>query len=163
VLHPPVAPYGARSTWPIFSNDRDKAQRARLLELLGKHNALVLSGHIHKYNLLVRKTVGGGRFAQLGLSSVISSPEPKPQSLLSGSSDYNADQVRVEPNFSPGTEPQRRAVYDQESAFVKQFQYADLPGYAVVQVNGPQVNVEVYSGVTRRLWRTLNLSDLLNA
>ena len=75
--------------------------------------------------------------------------------------DYNGDQVTVEPNFSPATEQQRRAVYQAEAPLVKQFQYADLPGYAVVQVNGPRVTAIVYSGVGRQAWRTLALSDLL--
>ncbi len=161
VLHPPVVPYGARATWHVFSSERDKAQRERLLELLGKHNAFVLSGHIHKYNLLVRVTRGGGKFLQLGVSSVINEPAPRPQHLLSGVKDYNGDQVTVEPNFSPATEEQRRAVYQAEALLVKQFQYADLPGYAVVQVNGPRVTAIVYSGVGRQAWRTLALSDLL--
>jgi hypothetical protein len=161
VIHPPVVPYGARATWHIFSSERDKANRERLLELLGKNNAFVLSGHIHKYNLLVRATPGGGRFLQLGVSSVISAPEPQPHHLLSGVTDYNGNQVGVEPNFSPATEQQRRAVYEVEAPLVKQFQYADLPGYAVVQVNGPRVTALVYPGFGRQGWRTLALSDLL--
>ncbi len=161
VIHPPVVPYGARSTWHIFSNERDKVQRERLLELLGKHNVFVLSGHIHKYNLLVRATPGGGKFLQLGISSVISEPQPHPQHLLSGVKSYNSDQVAVEPSFSPATETQRRAVYQSEAPFVKQFQYADLPGYAVVQVNGPRVTASIYSGVGRRVWRNLALSKLV--
>ena len=79
ILHPPVVPYGARSTWHLYSGERDKAQRERLLELLGKHNVFVLSGHIHKYSLLVRAAPGGGKFLQLGVSSVIRAPEPQPQ------------------------------------------------------------------------------------
>jgi hypothetical protein len=161
ILHPPVVPYGARSTWHLYSGERDKAQRERLLDLLGKHNVFVLSGHIHKYNLLVRAAPGGGKFLQLGVSSVISAPEPKPHHLLSGVKDYNGDQVTVEPNFSPATEQQRRAVYQVEAPLVKQFQYADLPGYAVVQVNGPRVTATIYAGVGHQAWRTLALSDLL--
>lgn len=163
VLHPPVVPYGARSTWHLFSGDRQKAQRDRLLELLGKHNAFVLSGHIHKYSLLVRSTPGGGRFLQLGVSSVIHSPGITASHQLSGKNSYNADQVSVEPSFSPSTETQRRAVYETEAASVRQFEYADLPGYAVVAVNGPRLTARVYSGITRRLWRTLELSELLAA
>jgi hypothetical protein len=161
VVHPPVAPYGARSTWHLFSGEREKAQRERLLGLLGKNNVIVLSGHIHKYNVLVRATPGGGKFLQLGLSSVITEPDPQPQHLLSGVKDYNGDQVNVEPHFSPATEPQRRAIYETEAPFVKQFQYADLPGYAAVEVNGPQVTARIYSGVGRQVWRTLALSELL--
>ena len=163
VLHPPVVPYGARATWHLFSGDRDKAQRDRMLELLGKHNAFVLSGHIHKYNLLVRATPRGGKFLQLGVSSVIHAPAVTAEHLLLGVKSYNADQVTVEPNFSPATEQQRRAVYDMEAPFVKQFEYADLPGYAVITANGPAVTARIYSGVTRQLWRTLELSRLMNA
>ncbi len=161
VLHPPVVPYGARATWHVFAGEREKAERERLLELLGKHNVFVLSGHIHKFNALVRATPGGGRFLQLALSSVIPEPEPHPRHLLSGVKQYNGDQVTVEPNFSPTTEAQRRAVYQAEAPFVKQFQYADLPGYAVLQVNGPGVNATIYPGIGRQPWRTLALSDLL--
>ena len=161
VVHPPVVPYGARATWHLFASERDKANRERLLELLGKHNVFVLSGHIHKYNALVRATPGGGRFLQLALSSVINEPAPRPQHLLSGVKDYNGQQVSVEPNFSPETEEQRRAVYQAEAPFVKQFQYADLPGHAVVQVNGSEVKAAIYSGVGRQVWRTLALSELL--
>jgi hypothetical protein len=161
VVHPPVVPYGARATWHLFSGEQEKIQRERLLGLLGKHNVIVLSGHIHKYNVLVRATPGGGKFLQLGLSSIINEADPRPQHLLSGVKDYNGDQVNVEPNFSPATAEQRRAVYQAEAPFVKQFQYADLPGYAVVQVNGPQVKAAIYSGVGRQVWRTLVLSDLL--
>jgi hypothetical protein len=163
VLHPPVVPYGARATWHVFSSEREKAQRDRLLELLGKHNAIVLSGHIHKYNLLVRATPRSGKFLQLGVSSVIRSAEITAEHVLSGAKSYNADQVNVEPNFSPATEKQRREVYQTEAAFVKQFEYADLPGYAVVTVNGQRVTARIYSGITRQLWRTLELTELLGS
>jgi hypothetical protein len=54
VVHSPVVSYGARATWHLFSSERQKAHRDRLLKLLRKHNAFVLSGHIYKYKLLVR-------------------------------------------------------------------------------------------------------------
>ena len=75
--------------------------------------------------------------------------------------DYNGDQVNVEPNFSPATEQQRRAVYEAEAPFVKQFQYADLPGYAVGAGEWSARHGQVYSGVGRQAWRTLALSELL--
>ena len=155
-------PYGARSTWYLFSGERDKAQRERLLNLLGKHNAFVLSGHIHKYSLVVRATPHGGRFLQLAVSSVISEPKVVPHHVLNGVANYNADQVSVEPDFSPATETQRRAVYQAESPFVKQFEYADLPGYALVAVNGPKITARIYAGVGLQVWRTLELTSLLD-
>jgi hypothetical protein len=154
-------PYGARSTWHVFSGEREKTQRERLLELLGKHNAFVLSGHIHKYNLVVRTTPGGGRFLQIGTSSVVSTSDPRPRHNLLGIAHYNPEQVTVEPGFSPVTEKQRRAVYETERNFVKQFQYADLPGYTLVKIAGSRVVLDIYSGATRTVWRSLELTDLL--
>ena len=159
IVHPPVVPYGARSTWHVYSSERDRPLRERLLQLLGQHNAIVLGGHIHKYNFLARETSRGGRFVQLAISSIISKASAAtPKDLLNGVNDYNGDQIKVEPNFSPGTEKERRAVYEPEAPFVKEFQYADLPGYAVVTVNRDQVTAKVYSGTSRQLWRTVKLA-----
>lgn len=134
-----------------------------LLDLQGRQNGFVLGGHIHRFNSLVRSTPSGGKFAQLALSSVISSTGVKAKDRLSGTADYNGDQIRVEPKHSPETEPQRRAVYDAERAFVNQFEYADLPGYAVVTVTANQVTAKIYSGISREVWRTVELSKLLFA
>lgn len=159
VVHPPVVPYGARSTWNLFSSARDAARREKLLTLLGDQRALVLGGHIHRFNTLSRRA-GRGRFAQLALSSVLNAPIAKPKELLSGVEAYNADQIRVEPNFSPANEVERRAVYDRERSSVDAFEYGDLPGYAVVRVNEARVTVEMYSGATRERWRTVDLTAL---
>jgi Calcineurin-like phosphoesterase len=163
VIHPPVVPYGARATWHLYSSAKDAARREKLLDLLGRANAFVLGGHIHKFNTLVRATPRGGRFLQLAVSSIINAPEVKPKDELSGVQDYSGDQVKVEPKHSPGTEPQRRAVYDAERPFVRQFDYADLPGYAVVTVNGAEVSAKIFSGVSRDVWRTVEITKLLNA
>jgi 3',5'-cyclic AMP phosphodiesterase CpdA len=161
VIHPPVVPYGARATWHLYSSAKDAARREKLLTLLGRANAFVLGGHIHKFNTLVRETPRGGRFLQLAVSSIINAPEVKPKDVLNGVKDYTGDQVKVEPSHSPGTEAERRAVYDAERPFVRQFEYADLPGYAVVTVNGVEVSAKIYSGIGRELWRTVELTKLL--
>ncbi len=157
IIHPPVIPYGARSTWHLYARSDQRIRREKLLDLLGKQNAMVLGGHIHKYNLAARKTRGGGRFVQLALSSVIKDPNVPPRNELTGLKHYNADQVKVEPTFSPGTEIERRAVYEKERPFVDRFEYANLPGYAVVTVKGAAVEVDIYSGVSRNRWRKVNL------
>lgn len=159
IVHPPVVPYGARSTWHLFANSRDATRREKFLALLGAQRALVIGGHIHRFNTLSRRA-GGGRFAQLALSSVLSAPVTKPKDLLSGADAYTPDQIRVEPNFSPANEAERRAVYKTESALVDAFEYADLPGYAVVRVAGPQVTVQVFAGTSRDLWRAIDLTAL---
>ncbi len=161
VVHPPVVPYGARATWYQFSSDKDRPKREKFLDLLGRDRAIVLGGHIHRFSALARKTPRGG-FAQLAVSSVINEADPKPKTRLSGLADYNGDQIRVEPKFAPDTEAARRAVYDAESPFIKSFEYADLPGYALVTVDGPRVTAQIFPGHDPVSWRTVNLADLLS-
>jgi UDP-2,3-diacylglucosamine pyrophosphatase LpxH len=161
VIHPPVVPYGARATWHLYASARDQAKREKLLEMLGKQNAFVLGGHIHKFNTLTRTTPKGGKFVQLAVSSVINAPAVKVKDTLSGVAAYNGDQIRVEPAFSPDTEPQRRAVYEAERPFVKTFEYADLPGYAVIDVTPTRVTARIFAGVSRELWRTVDLTALM--
>jgi hypothetical protein len=159
-VHSPVVPYGARATWYLYAAAKDKARREKLLELLGRQRAIVLGGHIHKFNALAREA-GGGRFAQLAISSIIDAAEPKAKYELSGVERYDSEQVKVEPNFSPETEAARRAVYAEERPAVRAFEYADLPGYAVVTVDGAKVTAQMYAGVSRKVWRTVELSGLL--
>lgn len=159
VVHPPVVPYGARATWHIFSSEKERTRREKFMALLAEQHALVIGGHIHRYNTITREA-GRGRFAQFALSSIIPSADVKPKMELSGLADYNPDQIRVEPQFSPDTEATRRAVYEAERPFVKAFEYADLPGYAVATVDGPKVTVKMYSGASRQVWRTVDFTAL---
>ena len=159
IIHPPVVPYGARSLWHLFATEKEKARREKLLAVLGRQHAIVLGGHIHKFNALAR-AAGGGRFAQFALSSILAEESPAPKMELMGAADYTPDQVRVEPGFSPETEPARRAVYVTERPLVDAFQYADLPGYAVVTVDGPRVTARMFAGTSRRAWRNIDLGGL---
>lgn len=40
------------------------------------------------------------------------------------------------------------------------FEYADLPGYAVVTVDGAKVDAEIFAGTSRQRWRTVDLIEL---
>ena len=161
VVHPPVVPYGARATWYLYEGQRRAAEREKLLTLLGKNYTIVLGGHIHRYCCLSRDTPGGGRMVQLAVSSIISSPEVKVRTELSGVEKYNGDQIEVEPRHSPDTAEERRAVYKQEAPLVRSFDYADLPGHAMVEVKGQEVRANIYRGVSQQLWKKVNLSALL--
>jgi len=158
--HPPVAPYGARSNWHLYAKATEVASRMRLLNLLGEHQAIALNAHIHKYNMLVRETPRG-RFLQLAMCSVAPSPQVEPRLMLSGVQEYTPDQIKVEPDFSPANEVERRALLQAEAQFVKQFEYGDAPGYAVVNVDGARVEANLYAGTAREPWRRLDLSALL--
>jgi hypothetical protein len=160
VVHPPVVPYGARSNWTIFSSDKDRPKREKLMELLGAQRGLVLSGHLHRYSSLARQT-RRGRFAQFALSSVIYNLDVQPTLERTGVKEYNGDLVNVEPKFSPTTEELRRALFEAERPTITAFEFADLPGYAVVTVNGSRVQIDMFSGVGRKLYRRVDFTGLL--
>lgn len=160
VIHPPVVPYGARSTWHVYAKPADAQKRTRLLNLLGKERAIVLCGHLHKNGTVVRKTPEGA-FVQLAVVSVISNPKTEPKNEVTGLAEYGPDLVRLEPNFSPDTIEQRREYLKAEAPFIRHYEYGDVPGYAIVSVKGDTVIADQYVGLGKRLWKSNNLTDLL--
>lgn len=160
VIHKPVIPFGARANWHVFASAREVEHRNRLLNLLGKHRAIVLSGHLHKFNSMVRET-SAGNFFQLGLWSIIPSLDVKPTVAWSGVEKYTVEQLEQDLEFSPETKQERHEIIEAEKPFVKHFDYSDLPGYAVLSVNGDNVEAKIYSGVSRKVWRTIDISALL--
>lgn len=157
VIHPPVVPYNARSTWHVYSSAKMTKERERLLELLGAARAIVLCGHLHKYSFLIRRTAKG-KFAQLGLSSVGSTAAVKPRDLIEGVKGYTPDLVKLEPKHSPDTEDLRRKTLELEQPFIEQFEYADTWGHALVSVHGDQVEASVFQGLERKAWKNLDLT-----
>lgn len=162
VIHQPVVPFGARANWQVFSRPEQKEPRDRLLRLLGRHRAIVLCGHLHKWGTVVRKT-DEGPFVQLMVSSIISRPVIEPKDHLSGVDAYGPDQVRLEPKFAPDTLDLRREILAAEKPFIRQFEYADAPGYAMVDVDAAGVRARIFNGLGRRLWKTIDLTGLLSA
>ncbi len=155
-IHPPVVPYNARSTWHVYSSPRQQAQRTRLLELLGRHKAIVLCGHLHKYSFLVRRTEEG-RFVQLAISSVASNSDGRAKDVLAGVQDYRPDLVDLEPNHSPDTVELRRSWLTAEHPFIEHFEYADTWGHGAIHLRGGAVSADVYRGFGERSWKRLEL------
>ncbi|MBX6316116.1 MAG: metallophosphoesterase [Isosphaeraceae bacterium] len=159
LLHPPVVPFGARATWHLFAKPAQQDQRRRLLHLLGKHRAIVLCGHLHKYGVVVRRT-DCGPFLQLALCSVLPRPDVRPKDVVEGVAHFGPDLVRLEPKFSPATEPERRAALQAEAPFIQYYEYADAPGYARLTIRGTRVTADLQAGLGRPPWRRLNLTAL---
>lgn len=157
IIHPPVVPYGARATWHLYASEKTKAQRTKLLAVLGQQEAMVLGGHLHKFSALTR-LAGGKIFSQLAVSSVVSALNQKPKAELHGLGTYTGDQVALEPKHSPETAPQRRDIYASERKQVTAFEYADTAGHAVITVNGGQVEAAVHSGAQTAAFQTLKIS-----
>jgi len=162
VIHPPVVPYNARSTWHVYSHPNQERQRQRLLTLLGEARAVVLSGHLHKYSFLIRRTETG-RFAQLAISSVAASADGRPRNLIEGVQGYTPDLVKLEPRHSPDTEARRRQLLEDERRFVEHYEYADTWGHALVKVRGGQVHADIHRALDRQVWKSLDLTGPLDA
>lgn len=157
IIHPPVVPYGARATWHLYAGEKLKAQRARLLDILGQQEAMVLGGHLHKFSAITR-LAGGKSFSQLAVSSVVSALNQKPRDALHGITSYTGDQINLEPKHAPETAAQRRDIYTSERQQVTSFDYADSAGYAVVTVNGSQVEAAIHAGSQSGAFQTLKIS-----
>jgi calcineurin-like phosphoesterase family protein len=160
-IHPPVVPYNARSNWHIYSSPKQAAQRARLLELLGRHRAIVLCGHLHKYSLLVRRT-DHGPFAQLAISSVAASSDGQLKDVRSGVNEYAPDLVELEPRHAPETVEARRELLAAERPFIERFDYADTWGHAVIYVTGGRISADIYRGFDEEPWKTADFAGLLS-
>jgi hypothetical protein len=159
-IHPPVVPYNARSNWHIYSSPKQAAQREQLLNLLGRHRAIVLCGHLHKYNLLVRRTEQG-KFAQLAISSVAASSDGKPKDERSGIDQYTADLVDLEPKHAPDTIHARRDLLAAEKPLIEHFEYADTWGHATVSMTGGKLSAQVFRGFQSDPWKTADFDRLL--
>lgn len=156
-IHPPVVPYNARSTWHVYSAPKYQEQRTRLLELLGRHRAIVLCGHLHKYSFLVRRTEHGS-FSQLALSSVASTSDGRVKDELKRVEDYSPDLVDLEPKHSPDTIDARRAWLAAERPFIERFEYAETWGHAAVHLRGDETSATIYRGLDAGPWKLLDLS-----
>lgn len=159
LIHPPVVPYGARSSWHLFAKPSEAEERTRLLNLLGRHRAIVLCGHLHKYGTIVRKTPEGS-FVQVAVISVLPSAKVTPKDAVSGVNEYGPSLVRLEPNFSPETIEARRALLTAEAPHILHYDYADCPGYGIVKVDGPEITLDLFAGLGRRAFRSLPLTKL---
>lgn len=162
-VHQPIVPYSARSNWHVFAKANQQKKREELLGLLGKHNAVVLTAHLHKTSVLTRTTPEGS-FVQVAIGSVIPSPNAPVKDHLKGVQYYNADLLNLEPKFSPTSLQERKENLENETKFIKHFEYADFCGYATVSVSDKnEILMSVYANVDKTAWTTVNLTELLHA
>ncbi len=160
-IHPPVVPYNARSTWHLFSRAKEKDVRERFLNILGANKVLVLTAHLHKYVVLARKT-SKGTFVQFSMNSVISSPEISVKDHLKGLKNYGGALVDLEPDFSPATKQQRQKMLEDEKPYISYFEFANFPGYAVINVSDNGINIDIYKGDSDTLWKNVPLGPVFD-
>ena len=157
VMHPPAVPYNARSTWHLFWRDKEKDVRARFLNILGAYKVVLLTGHLHKYSVVERKT-STGAFTQFSMNSVIDSENISVRNHLEGVENYNAALVDFEPEFQPDTRQQRQKILEDEKPYIERYEFANFPGYAVINVSGAGINADIYKGDSDKIWKSVPLS-----
>jgi len=162
-VHQPVIPYSARANWHIFSNPNQQAKREELLNLLGEHHAIVLTGHLHKTSILTRST-STGKFVQIAIGSVLDAPNAPVKDHLQGIEAYSENLLKLEPDFSPSTFNERKDNLEKERPFIKHFEYADLCGYATMAISKKnEVSISIYKNADSQEWTKVNLTKLLKA
>ncbi|MCL5278715.1 MAG: metallophosphoesterase [Planctomycetes bacterium] len=159
VMHPPAVPYDARSSWHLFSREKEAAVRERFLNVLGAHQAVLLTAHLHKYGMVVRRT-SAGPFVQLGVNSVVSAPNVTVRNYVEGLKAYGGALVELEPEFQPDTRAQRRALLEREKPQIAHFEFADFPGYAVLHVSDATIRADIYPADADKPWKTVSLRPM---
>jgi len=153
LIHEPVVPYNARANWIVYYGTSKSAQRQQLLGMLGQRKAIVLSGHLHKYGFLEYATPSGS-FTQLAVSSVVTSDHPTAKTEKIGVSAYTSGLVNLEPAFDPATLTERMQFLTQEQPYIQQYEYADLSGFAVLDVYVAGVTCQYYGGINSTAYRS---------
>lgn len=162
-IHMPVVPFNARSNWHIFAKPSQQKQREELLNLLGRHKAIVLCGHLHKTSILKRST-SAGDFVQVCTGSVVPAADAAIKDHLQGIEAYTTDLVNLEPKFAPASLEERKNNLASEKGFIKHFEYADFCGHSTVRVtNKNEVIISLHANVDKDAWRVIDLTELLQA
>jgi hypothetical protein len=157
----PIVPYNARSTWRVYHHPNQADRRERLVTLLSQRRAIVLSGHLHKYSVVVRRSPVG-KFVQLAVSSVLKDTEKRREPSFNSVKEYGPQLTELEPEFSPETLELRQQTLLAEQPFIEHFEYAHTAGgYAMISVNGDDVRADVYEGVEPRPFKQISLSELV--
>ena len=159
IMHPPAVPYNARSTWHLFSRDKEKDVRERFLNILGKYKVVLLTAHLHKYHVLVRRTPTGA-FTQFSMSSVLGSPDISAKNHREGVENYGATIMEFEPEFQPDSKQLRQKMLEDEKPYIKHFEFANFPGYTVINVSDAGINADIYTGDSGRIWKSTPLSSV---
>ena len=123
--------------WAAFGAGPAAEKRARLLEVIARHRAIVLCGHVHSYSLLRRETPAGP-IVQVMMGSVFIRPDRSTTTLVR---DY-------------GVGP--------EAEHVTYFKKASLPGIGLITIDAANGDVKwkLFANLTGMVFDEENLSEL---
>lgn len=156
LVHEPIIPINERC-WHLYRNDLVK--REKLLEIIAKNKAIVLTAHLHLYAIVKRET-SLGPIVQLSFNSVV-------RDLARSTTDkvftkYGWTLAVDHPNWQPETLAQRIKWLDEESKYVTFFKQQELPGYGLLTTNSErnEIFLEYYSATNETPYERICISDL---
>lgn len=156
LVHEPVIPINERC-WHLYRNDI--AKREKLLKIIAKNKAIVLTAHLHLYAVVKRETEFGP-IIQMSFNSVVKDLERTSTNTVYTKYGWNlaADVL----DWQPETLAQRIKWLDEESRYVTFFKQQELPGYGVLSTNSKngEIFLNYYTASNDQPYERLCLSDL---
>ena len=94
---------------------------------------------------------------QFSMNSVISSGNTSVRDHIEGIDNYGAGLLDLEPEFQPQTRAQRRKMLEDEKPYIASFEFANFPGYAVVNVCDAGVTADIFVADSDKIWKSVSL------
>ncbi len=139
-LHEPVIPVNHRC-WHVYRKDNEL--REQLLKTIAQNRAIVLCAHLHKYSVVSRDTPWGP-VTQILVNSVIRNLKKDTDPEFSVV--YDQSMFDGHESWEPATIDQRRQWIESEIPHINFYRYADIPGYATLDINDNIVVLKYYYG-----------------
>jgi hypothetical protein len=140
---------------------QDPEQRAKLLEVIARHKAIVLCAHLHRYSVVSRNTPHGP-IVQIMVNSVVKDRNMlKPVRVIT---EYGASLATNVPEWQPETLSARIAMLTEEAKYVTVFKQTDLPGYAIIKTDSKKgtVQLEYYPAFGEEPYDLITLPGFTN-
>ncbi len=156
-VHEPVIPVTERC-WHTLRKDPE--QREKLLEVIARYQAIVLTAHLHRYSVVSRNT-SFGPIVQVMVISVV-----KNRNYLSPShviTEYGPSLAENIPDWQPETLESRKTMLAEEVKYVSFYKQTDLPGYAIIKTDGKKGTaiLEYYAAFGKEPYDKIDLTKLL--
>lgn len=157
MLHEPVIPINERC-WHVFRKTPEK--RERLLEIIAKNKAIVLSAHMHLYSIIKRETPYGP-IVQIMCNSVVK--DLKRETTNKVFTRFGSNLAKERPDWQPETLQERIKWLDNEAPFVSYFKQQDLPGFGILTTDPAKGEIffEYYAAMGTVPYEKICISDLL--
>lgn len=156
-IHEPLIPVTERC-WHILRKEPE--QREKLLEVIARHKAIVLCGHLHRYSV-VRRNTSFGPLVQVMITSVVKDRNyQNPAKIIT---QYGPSLAENVPDWQPETLEARKTMLTEEAKYVTFYKQTDLPGYALISIDEKKQTIwlEYYAAFAKKPFDQVDLTELL--